>query len=49
MLEVKIKKTLPGFNLQVSFTMDREILSIVGPSGSGKSLTLQCISGLMNP
>ena len=49
MLEVKIDKTLPGFNLKVAFSMDREILSIVGPSGSGKSLTLQCISGLMKP
>ncbi len=49
MLEVKIDKTLPGFNLKVAFSMDQEILSIVGPSGSGKSLTLQCISGLMVP
>lgn len=49
MLEVKIDKTLPGFNLKVAFAMDQEILSIVGPSGSGKSLTLQCISGLMKP
>ncbi len=47
--EVRINKTLPGFNLQVSFSIDQEILSLVGPSGSGKSLTLQCISGLMNP
>ncbi len=49
MFEVKIKKALPGFNLQVSFTINQEILSLVGPSGSGKSLTLQCISGLMSP
>lgn len=49
MFEVRIKKVLPGFNLEVSFSIDQEILSIVGPSGSGKSLTLQCISGLMSP
>lgn len=49
MLEVRIKKKLGEFNLEVAFSMDREILSIVGPSGSGKSLTLQCISGLMKP
>lgn len=49
MLEVRIKKALPGFGLDVSFSINQEILSIVGPSGSGKSLTLQCISGLMKP
>ncbi|HHX87075.1 MAG TPA: ABC transporter ATP-binding protein [Firmicutes bacterium] len=49
MFQVRIKKTLPGFNLEVAFLINQEILSLVGPSGSGKSLTLQCISGLMNP
>lgn len=49
LLEARIKKTFPGFKLAVSFTIKQEILSLVGPSGSGKSLTLQCISGLMNP
>lgn len=49
MFEVRINKMLPGFSLKVSFSINREILAIVGPSGSGKSLTLQCISGLMNP
>lgn len=49
MFEVRIKKTLPGFSLKVSFFINQEILSIVGPSGSGKSMTLQCISGLMKP
>lgn len=49
MLEVEIKKVFPGFSLEISFSINQEILSIVGPSGSGKSLTLQCISGLMVP
>lgn len=49
MFQVRINKTLPGFSLKVSFSINREILSIVGPSGSGKSLTLQCISGLISP
>lgn len=49
MLAVDIKKQLPGFNLEVSFNISNEILSLVGPSGSGKSMTLQCISGLLKP
>ncbi len=49
MFEVRVNKVLPGFNLQASFSINQEILSLVGPSGSGKSLTLQCISGLVNP
>lgn len=49
MLEVRINKGLPGFSLEVAFSINQEILSIVGPSGSGKSMTLQCISGLMTP
>ncbi len=49
MLEVKIKKKLPGFTLDVSFSVNQEILAILGPSGSGKTMTLQCIAGLLCP
>lgn len=49
MLEVDIKKSLPGFNLDVSFSINQEILAILGPSGSGKTMTLQCIAGLIQP
>jgi molybdate transport system ATP-binding protein len=49
MLEVRLKKSLPGFHLDVSFAVDREILAILGPSGSGKTMTLQCIAGLVRP
>ncbi len=49
MLEVNIKKDLPGFNLDVSFTVNQEILSILGPSGSGKTMTLLSIAGLLCP
>jgi molybdate transport system ATP-binding protein len=49
LLEVDIKKSLPGFNLDVSFSINQEILAILGPSGSGKTMTLQCIAGLIQP
>lgn len=49
MLEVKIKRKLPGFTLDIDFKIDREILAILGPSGCGKTMTLQCIAGLVRP
>jgi molybdate transport system ATP-binding protein len=48
-LEVRIKKTLPGFDLDVGFSVNDSILSIMGPSGSGKTMTLQCIAGITRP
>ena len=49
MLEVRIKKRLSEFNLDVDFSAEGGILSIMGPSGSGKTMTLQCIAGLVRP
>jgi molybdate transport system ATP-binding protein len=49
LLEVILKKSLPGFNLEVAFSVNRETLAILGPSGSGKTMTLQCIAGLVRP
>ncbi|WP_018665017.1 sulfate/molybdate ABC transporter ATP-binding protein [Heyndrickxia acidiproducens] len=49
MLQIKIKKAFPQFYLDVDFSVHPGITGILGPSGSGKSLTLQCIAGLENP
>ena len=49
MLDINIKKTVPGFSLQVKLQAAKELLSLLGPSGSGKSLTLRCIAGLLTP
>ncbi len=49
MLEVRIKRTLPGFSLNISISVDQEIMAILGPSGSGKTMTLHCIAGLTQP
>lgn len=49
MLEVKIKRKLKGFNLDVEFAIGREPLAILGPSGAGKTMTLLSIAGLVQP
>src|SRR3989304_1025945 len=49
MLELSFKKSLGTFHLDLSLQVENELMVLFGPSGSGKSLTLQCISGLMTP
>jgi molybdate transport system ATP-binding protein len=49
MLKARIKRSLPGFDLDVELALNRELLAILGPSGSGKTMTLACIAGLMRP
>jgi molybdate transport system ATP-binding protein len=49
MLEVTVQKRLPGFALDVAFTTDKELAVLFGPSGTGKSLTLQAIAGTVSP
>ena len=48
-LRADIVRTLRGFSLAVSFEMRREVLVLFGPSGSGKSLTLQALAGVDRP
>jgi len=48
-LEVKIKKKLSGFSLDVDFTAGKETVGLLGASGSGKSMTLRCIAGIDTP
>lgn len=49
MLEVDIEKKVNSFRLEVRFSIGNEILVILGKSGAGKSLTLNCISGIIKP
>ncbi len=49
MLSVSVRKRLNGFYLDVRWRIEKEVAVLFGHSGSGKSLTLQLIAGLVKP
>ena len=49
MLALDIEKRLGAFHLRPKFEADDELVVLLGPSGSGKSLTLRAIAGLLSP
>lgn len=49
LLEVKIRKKLKEFTLDVDFVVKDAVLGLMGSSGSGKSMTLKCIAGIEKP
>ena len=48
-LSVDLEKQLGQFFLSVQFETESGLLALLGASGSGKSLTLRCIAGLLRP
>ncbi len=48
-LKVHIKKDFGSFTLNVDFVSNGGITSFLGASGSGKSITLKCIAGIIKP
>ncbi len=48
-LFLNLKKHLPSFTLETTFTTNGKPLGLLGASGSGKSMTLRCIAGLETP
>ena len=49
MLVVDFAKQVGPFHLRPRFEADEEMVVLLGPSGSGKSLTLRAIAGLLTP
>ena len=49
MLLVDVRLHLDGFDVQARIEAEQGITVLFGPSGSGKSLTLQCVAGLIRP
>jgi len=49
MVSVEIVKRVPGFTLDVSWRAEKAVVGLFGPSGAGKTLTLQCLAGLVRP
>lgn len=48
-LSVSLKKDLKDFSLDVDFSSEENRIGILGASGSGKSMTLKMIAGVMMP
>ena len=48
-LFVDITKNLPGFKLKISFAAAENTVGLLGASGSGKTMTLRNIAGLVTP
>ena len=48
-LIVDIEKQLGNFKLKAKFNTTTDFASLLGASGSGKSITLKCIAGIITP
>ena len=48
-ISVDFEKRLGDFHLRPRFEAEDELVVLLGPSGSGKSLTLRAIAGLLTP
>ena len=49
LLNLRMRKSYPGFNLEVDASFSAGVTAIFGPSGSGKTTILNCIAGLSTP
>lgn len=49
MIEARIKKRFPGFSLDLEVKSGSGVTVLFGPSGGGKTVTLDCIAGFVCP
>lgn len=49
MLQVRIRKHFQSFTLDVELDVDAGLTVLFGPSGAGKTMTLQAVAGLLTP
>ncbi|HTS89220.1 MAG TPA: ABC transporter ATP-binding protein [Gemmatimonadales bacterium] len=49
MLSVELLKEFAGFTLDAEWEAENGVVALFGPSGAGKTLTLQCLAGLSQP
>lgn len=49
MLNFSIEKNINKFSLRSELNFDNETMVLLAPSGGGKSLTLNCLSGIVKP
>src|SRR3972149_1845199 len=49
MVSVELVKRYPGFTLDVRWEAEDAVVGLFGPSGAGKTLTLQGLAGLIPP
>ena len=49
MLEFQLRKSFGSFTLNIAASVDAEWLVLLAPSGSGKSLTLDLLAGIVTP
>ncbi len=49
MIALAVTKRLPGFTLDVHWEAEGPVVALFGPSGAGKTLTLDCLAGLVRP